>query len=44
MVGRDAIVRFPRIFVADVTVDFRGFYADGDVVVVLANGNDGGTG
>ncbi|MEQ4719759.1 nuclear transport factor 2 family protein [Nonomuraea sp. B19D2] len=51
MVGRDAIVcfltvDFPRMFVADVAVDFRGFYADGDVVVVeetmqatLANGN-----
>ncbi|MEV4106245.1 nuclear transport factor 2 family protein [Nonomuraea sp. NPDC049695] len=51
MVGRDAIVHFltvdfPRLFVADVTVDFRGFHATGDVVVVeetmqatLANGN-----
>ncbi|GAA3513395.1 ketosteroid isomerase-like protein [Streptosporangium album] len=51
MVGRDAIVHFltvdfPRMFVADVTVDFRGFSADGDVVVVEetmqatpANGN-----
>jgi ketosteroid isomerase-like protein len=51
MVGREAIVHFltvdfPRLFVADVTVDFRGFHADGDVVVVeetmratLANGN-----
>ncbi|MFI7633388.1 nuclear transport factor 2 family protein [Nonomuraea sp. NPDC049400] len=51
MVSRDAIVRFltiefPRMFVSDVAVDFRGFYADGDVVVVeetmqatLANGN-----
>lgn len=51
MVGRDAIVHFltidfPRMFVADVAVDFRGFYADGDVVVVeetmqatLAGGN-----
>ncbi|MEO3872034.1 nuclear transport factor 2 family protein [Nonomuraea sp. B12E4] len=51
MVGRDAIVHFltvdfPRMFVADVAVDFRGFHADGDVVVVeetmratLANGN-----
>ncbi|TMR90183.1 nuclear transport factor 2 family protein [Nonomuraea basaltis] len=51
MVGRDAIVHFltvdfPRLFVADMTVDFRGFHADGNVVVVeetmeatLANGN-----
>jgi ketosteroid isomerase-like protein len=51
MVGRDAIVHFlavdfPRMFVADVAVEFRGFYGDGDVVVVeegmqatLANGN-----
>jgi ketosteroid isomerase-like protein len=51
MVGREAIVHFlaidfPRMFVADVSVDFRGFYADGDVVVVeetmqatLAGGN-----
>ncbi|TDE20801.1 nuclear transport factor 2 family protein [Nonomuraea mesophila] len=51
MVGREAIVHFltvgfPRMFVADVAVDFRGFYADGDVVVVeetmqatLADGN-----
>ncbi|MEV0826849.1 nuclear transport factor 2 family protein [Nonomuraea rubra] len=39
MVGRDAITRFlavdfHRLFVADVSLDFRGFYADGDVVVV----------
>ncbi|NUW35053.1 nuclear transport factor 2 family protein [Nonomuraea sp. SMC257] len=39
MVGRDAIVHFltvdfPRMFVADVALDFHGFYADGDVVVV----------
>ncbi|MEV1175022.1 nuclear transport factor 2 family protein [Nonomuraea sp. NPDC049784] len=52
MVGRDAIVHFltvdfRRMFVADVALDFRGFYAAGDVVVVeetmqatLANGND----
>ncbi|MEV0201899.1 nuclear transport factor 2 family protein [Nonomuraea sp. NPDC050691] len=52
MVGRDAIVHFltvdfPRMFVADVALDFRGFYADGDVVVVeesmratLADGKD----
>jgi ketosteroid isomerase-like protein len=51
MVGRQAIIHFltaefPRLFVADVSVGFRGFYADGDVVVVeetmdatLANGN-----
>lgn len=51
MVGRDAITRFlahdfPRLFVRDVVVDFRGFYGDGDRVVVeetmsatLANGN-----
>ncbi|MFG1703125.1 nuclear transport factor 2 family protein [Nonomuraea sp. M3C6] len=51
MVGRDTIVRFlsvdfSRMFVADVSVGFRGFYADGDVVVVeetmdatLAGGN-----
>jgi ketosteroid isomerase-like protein len=51
MVGRDAIVHFltvdfRRMFVADVTLEFHGFHADGDVVVVeetmratLANGN-----
>ncbi|WP_051581631.1 nuclear transport factor 2 family protein [Pseudonocardia acaciae] len=51
MIGRDAIVRFlsrdfSRLFVRDVTVDFRGVYADGDRVVVeetmsatLVNGN-----
>ncbi|GAA3158474.1 nuclear transport factor 2 family protein [Nonomuraea roseoviolacea subsp. carminata] len=51
IVGRDAIlhfltVDFRRMFVADVELDFRGFHADGDVVVVeetmratLANGN-----
>ncbi|MGP4104077.1 nuclear transport factor 2 family protein [Nonomuraea sp. KM90] len=51
MVGRDAIIHFltvdfPRLFVADVSLTFRGFYADGDVVVVeetmeatLAGGN-----
>ncbi|MEW9556273.1 nuclear transport factor 2 family protein [Nonomuraea sp. NPDC050783] len=51
MVGREAVVHFltvdfPRMFVADVAVDFRGFYADGEVVVVeetmqatLADGN-----
>jgi ketosteroid isomerase-like protein len=49
MIGRDAITcflahEFPRLF-HDVVVDFRGFYADGDRVVVeetmsatLANG------
>ncbi|WP_214412666.1 nuclear transport factor 2 family protein [Sphaerisporangium fuscum] len=40
MVGRDAIahflaIDFPRMFVADVAVDFRGFHADGDVAVVV---------
>ncbi|MGW0803973.1 nuclear transport factor 2 family protein [Nonomuraea sp. NPDC002799] len=51
MVGREAIVHFltvdfHRMFVADVSLTFRGFYADGDVVVVeetmdatLAGGN-----
>jgi ketosteroid isomerase-like protein len=51
MVGRDAIVNFltrdfPRLFTDAVSVRFRGFYADGDTVVVeetmnatLANGN-----
>jgi ketosteroid isomerase-like protein len=51
MIGRAAITRFlaqdfSRLFVRDVVVDFRGFYADGDRVVVeetmsatLANGN-----
>lgn len=51
MVGREAIVHFltvdfPRLFTKDVTVTFRGFHADGDVVVVeetmeatLSNGN-----
>ncbi|OXM66156.1 MULTISPECIES: nuclear transport factor 2 family protein [Amycolatopsis] len=51
MVGRDAITRFlahdfSRLFVSDVSVEFHGFYADGDRVVVeetmsatLANGN-----
>ncbi|MFB9320248.1 nuclear transport factor 2 family protein [Cryptosporangium minutisporangium] len=51
MVGRKAIVHFlaedfSRLFVRDVAVDFRGFYADGERVVVeetmtatLANGN-----
>src|SRR3954469_11176138 len=39
MVGREAIVHFltidfPRLFVEDVAVTFRGFHADGDVVVV----------
>ncbi|MBP2329963.1 ketosteroid isomerase-like protein [Kibdelosporangium banguiense] len=50
MVGRDAIVRFlaedfPRFFVRDVTIDFHGFYADGERVIIeetmtatLANG------
>jgi uncharacterized protein len=51
LVGRKAIVQFlaedfPRFFVSDVSVTFRGLYADGDRVVVeetmtatLANGN-----
>jgi ketosteroid isomerase-like protein len=51
MIGRQAITHFlayefPRLFVSDVAVDFRGFYVDGDRVVVeetmsatLANGN-----
>jgi ketosteroid isomerase-like protein len=51
MVGREAItyflvVDFPRLFVSDVKVTFRGFHADGERVVVeetmtavLANGN-----
>jgi len=50
MEGRDAIVHFltqefRRLFVQDVSIDFRGFYADGSTVVVeertratLANG------
>ncbi len=51
MVGRKAIARFiaddfPRLFVRDVAVEFRGVYAAGDRVIVeetmsatLANGN-----
>jgi ketosteroid isomerase-like protein len=51
MVGRERIVRFlttdfPRLFAEDVAFTFRGFHADGDVVVVeetmratLSNGN-----
>lgn len=51
MIGRGEIVRFltidfPRLFTEDVAVTFRGFHADGDVVVVeetmeatLSNGN-----
>ncbi|MGW4536019.1 nuclear transport factor 2 family protein [Nocardia sp. NPDC004340] len=51
MIGRQAITHFlaqefSRLFVSDVAVDFRGFYADGDRVIVeetmsatLANGN-----
>jgi len=39
LIGRDRIVEFltaefGTVFVADVSIDFRGFYADGDVVVV----------
>ena len=51
MIGRQAITYFlahdfSRLFVSDVAVNFRGFYVDGDRVVVeetmtatLANGN-----
>ncbi|MBF6163533.1 nuclear transport factor 2 family protein [Streptomyces gardneri] len=51
MIGRQAITDFlaheyTKLFVSDVTVDFRGFYLDGDRVIVeetmsatLANGN-----
>ena len=51
MVGREAIVHFltidfPRLFAKDIAVTFRGFHADGEVVVVeetmqatLSNGN-----
>lgn len=51
MIGREAITEFiangfPRLFVADVALDFHGFYAEGDRVIVeetmtatLANGN-----
>ncbi|OGB25331.1 MAG: ketosteroid isomerase [Burkholderiales bacterium RIFCSPLOWO2_02_FULL_57_36] len=51
MIGREAIANFitkefPKLFVADVSIDFRGFYADGHTVIVeermqatLANGN-----
>ena len=39
LVGRERIVRFltsefGTVFVADVTIDFRGVYADGDTVIV----------
>ena len=39
LVGRERIVQFltsdfGRVFVAGVSVDFRGFYADGDTVIV----------
>ena len=39
MIGRDAIVRFlvndfHRLFVADVTVDIRSLFADGDTVIL----------
>jgi len=39
LIGRDRIVafltsEFGRVFVADVSIDFRGCYADGDTVVV----------
>jgi ketosteroid isomerase-like protein len=41
LIGRDRIVafltaEFGRVFVADVSIDFRGCYADGDTVVVEA--------
>jgi ketosteroid isomerase-like protein len=50
MIGREVIANFvakevPKLFAADVSIDFRGFYADGQTVVVeermqatLANG------
>lgn len=50
MVGREAIVRFltedfPKLFVRDVSIEFEGWFAEGDVVIVqermratLANG------
>jgi uncharacterized protein len=50
MVGRDVVVRFltqefPKLFVDDVSVEFKGIYADGDTVILeermrarLANG------
>jgi ketosteroid isomerase-like protein len=39
LVGRDRIVRFltsefGTVFVADVSIEFRGVYADGDIVIV----------
>lgn len=39
MVGRDAVVHFltkefPKLFVDNVSVDFKGIYADGDTVIV----------
>ena len=39
MVGRDSIVRFltqefPKLFVSDVSVEFKGMYADGNTVIV----------
>ena len=39
MVGRESIVRFiahefPKLFVSNVTIDFRGVHADGSTVVV----------
>jgi ketosteroid isomerase-like protein len=41
LIGRERIVKFltaefATVFVADVSIDFRGFYADGDAVVVEA--------
>jgi ketosteroid isomerase-like protein len=51
IIGRDQIARMfgtevRKLFVADVSAEFRGFYADGDIVVIeqrlratLANGN-----
>ena len=50
MIGREVIANFiakefPKLFVADVSIDFRGFYSDGQTVIVeermqatLANG------
>jgi uncharacterized protein len=39
LIGRERIVKFltaefPTVFVANVSIDFRGIYADGDIVVV----------
>jgi ketosteroid isomerase-like protein len=39
IIGREAIAHFiakevPKVFVADVSIDFRGFYSDGQTVIV----------